>query len=227
MIDFPLLWAGVLVLASCGLLLCWRVAGWRLGIVFSGLVLVLYHYWGGYEDFVHVKAYRILSTHLEQLTHEKALQLGQVLATLEAVKPQVKASHKGLARLASIYSELGQYVEGAALLEEAMRLAPDHRDYILQWVYHQSFLHQGKLPVEARKRLEGVVDDPDVRAAALNMLAMDDYFKEDYNAAIAHWSLVLENDDALTPERRKVLESALANARAKMAGAPTGEKNGT
>lgn len=227
MIDFPWLWLGGFLLISCGVLVCWRVAGWRIGILFSGLVFALYHYWGGYEDFVHVKAYRTISQRLLVLTQEKALQLAQVLTALEELRPQVKGSHKGLARLGGMYSELGQYAEGAALLEEAMLLAPEEREYILQWVYHQSFLHQGKLPVEARKRLEGLLEDPELKPTVLNMLAMDDYFKEDYNAAIAHWMDVLESDEALTSERRVVLERALANARAKMAGAPKGEKSGT
>lgn len=216
MLDFPLLWIGFFVLILCGLILCWRAYEWRLGVLLSGLVVVLYHYWGGYQDFVHVKAYREISTRLEQLVQNKDLNVGQVLDLLNTLKPKVENSHKGLARLGGLYSELGQYSEGAALLEKAILLSPKTPEYILQWAYHQSFLHQGKLPDEARKRLEELLEDPEAKPAAMNMLAMDDYFKEDYNAAIQHWSYVLENDDALTPERRTVLENALANAKAKI-----------
>lgn len=226
MIDFPLLWAGFFVLISCGLIICWRAKGWRLGLLFSGLVFVLYYYWGGYENFVHVSAYREISTNLELLLQNKDLNLGQLLDCLNTLKPKVKDSHKGLARLGSIYSELGQYSEGAVLLEKAILLSPQS-EYILQWVYHQSFLHEGKLPTEARQRLEALLDDLEAKPAAMNMLAMDDYFKGDYNAAILHWSYVLENDDALTPERRTILENALANAKAKLAELPIGEKNET
>lgn len=221
------LWAGLFTLILCGVILCWRVRGWPLGVLFSTLVIALYYCWGGYQNFAHVKAYEAISVRLEEMTQNKDLTLGEVLDTLNELKPEVKDSHKGLARLAGVYSELGQYSEGTKLLEEAMLLSPKSPEYVLQWVYHQSFLHQGKLPDKARKRLEALLEDPEVKPAAMNMLAMDDYFKEDYNSAITHWSYVLENDDTLTPERRTVLENALANAKAKMAEVPKGEKHGT
>ena len=218
MMEFPLLWLGILALLLCAFGLCYFIRGWRFGIGFSAVAFLLYFAWGGASDFTHVSAYRIISNELELLTQNPDLSIEMVLNRLDHLKSKVTASHKGLARLASIYAELGYFSQSVELLEQAMAKSPKSSEYVLQWVYHQSFLHQGKLPDPVRERLNRLLEDPSTKLAALNMIAMDNYFKEDYDSAILHWTDVLQNDPELTLERREVIEKAIANAREKMVG---------
>jgi cytochrome c-type biogenesis protein CcmH/NrfG len=191
---------------------------WRMGIVLCTVIVGLYGLWGGSQEFVHVKAYRTLSNKLEAAMKDPLLSKISLLQAMDRLQDEIKDSHKGQAKLASLYADLGHYIEGSKLLEQAMKKSPDTKEYVLQWVYHQSFIHQGKLPDQARARLYELQEDPNTKLSAMNMLAMDDFFKENYAEAISYWDQVLTTDETLTAERREVLEKAIANAKAKMVG---------
>lgn len=193
----------------------------KLAVIAGALLLgpiLLYAYWGSSQEFSHVSAFKAISIKVDHLSSQKDLTLEDVLKGLESLSVEVKDSHKGLARIGAIYSELGRYEEACVVLEKAMELSPSTGDYALQWIYHQSFLHQGKLPPEARAKAKALLNSPETKPAAMNMLAMDDYFQGNYQAAIDYWTDLLQNDSTLTAERRQILEKAMANAKAKMAG---------
>lgn len=227
MTFIPLFWAVVGLLIGCSLVFLsysfvkqpGAYNGAKLSILACALVvsqLSLYTYWGSSQEFVHVKAFQIISKRLESLTQDKDLSVDKVLSSLGSLTELVKYSHKGLARVGSIYSELNRFEEASEVLEKAMELSPSTPDYALQWVYHQSFLHQGKLPPRVRTRAIALLEHDQTKHAARNMIAMDDYFQGNYQAAIDHWSNILQNDRTLTLERRAVLEKALENAKNKV-----------
>lgn len=196
--------------------------------LFQGVMLLfvigaacgLYYFWGAYQDFVHVKAFQSISKELADIVNDSSLSRQEVLVRLERLKQRVSDSHKGLARLAEVYLEIGQRREALAVLEKAMLLSPENKEYVLQWVYLEAFLNDGKLPALARHRAENLQRDPQYSGAAKNILAMDDYFRGRYGEAIMQWEEVLRTDPTLLPERRKTIEKAIANARAKMLGLP-------
>lgn len=222
MTSIPLFWAGIMALACCSLLfIAIHFKLNRTKIILVSLVLLvgqftLYSYWGNSDELTHVRAYQTISMKLDEIGQNKDLNLEQALVELDELSKTIGYSHKGIARMGGIYSELGRFKESVAMLEQAMALSPTTSEYAIQWIYHQSFLHQGKLPLEARKRAESLLNDPKAKDAAMNMLAMDDYFQGKYESAIAHWEDILQNDKTLTPERRLILEKAMANAEAKM-----------
>ena len=185
---------------------------------FFGISFILYGFWGNSQEFKHVKAYQTISSCLDELTHEKELTLEGVLTRLNGLSDNIAYSHKGLVRLAGIYSELGRYEESIQALEKAIELSPETAEYQIQWIYHQAFSHQGKLPEPVRAKAKALTEHKEVSLAAKNMLAMDDYFNGNYESALNYWDDILENDKTLTPERRLTLEKAVANAKAKMVG---------
>lgn len=175
----------------------------------------LYYYWGAYDQFIHVKAYRTISTRMESIVENKDLTVGEVLTRLSELSDDISGSHKGLAKLGEIYMELGRYHEAIANFEKAIALSPASLDYQLQWIYLESFIHQGKLPSLARSRAEKLLEDPANRAPSMNILAMDDYFRGNHEKAIGYWEELLQTDPSLSPERRAMLEKAITHAKAK------------
>lgn len=184
-------------------------------MIMAVIVVGLYGYWGSSSLFKHVRAYQAITVCLEELNHDKAATSDEVLEKLEALAQTIRYSHEGLARLGLIYSELGQYSEAGNMFEKAMQSAPENGSYALQWIYHQSFLHQGKLPLLVRKKAEMLLQDPNVALPVRNMLAMDDYFQGNYDEAVTHWESILDNDKTLTEERRLTLLRAIGNAKAR------------
>lgn len=187
-----------------------HLKGW-LGVFMLGMIglpLGLYYHWGALKPVNEARALDKIDQTLSYLNEHPDLKAEQIHAQFKKLAKEIKDSPVALARLGSIYQQLGRWHEASQLFAQAMQ-ASDNREYIIQWIY--SLLPQGKLPLEARVAAEQILAH-DEDNTLLNLLAIDDYLQGLYPAAIEKWQWLLKNDKALTLERQSVLQNAIDKA---------------
>lgn len=186
--------------------------------LFATLVFRLYAYWGQSSQIADLKALDQLSVQLTTLSHDHNLSPQTVRATLSALQAKISYSPVALAKLGSIYLELMMYDEAGASFKKAFSLAPTHYDYQVQWIYSYSLKNQGKLPADVRAIAKQLIIDHPEQKAAINILAIDDYFAGNYVSAIHRWEELIAHDATLTTDRKQVLENAIASAKRHLEG---------
>jgi len=171
----------------------------------------LYQYWGASSYLVHQQATQHLHEQLALISQQQPTK-DKLLVALTQLSTQIDYSHIALARLGTLYTELGLLTQSNAMLEKAISLAPDEYAYQIQWIYNQSLAEQGKLSALARNRANAILNTLGFEKSLINLLAIDDYFQGNYSRAIIKWQLLLDKDQELTSERRLVLHNAIESA---------------
>lgn len=175
----------------------------------SGL---LYLCWGASPELVQVNALGQIRQSLEKITQNQNGTQESVLEEFDQLEKRLSYSHAALARLGNLYIELGLFERAYHAFDHAMQLAPQNNDYAAQWVYSHSLHSGGKLPMEVRIFAQNLLQKDPTQYALNNLLAVDDYFQENYQSAISRWQILLDTDTTLSDERRLVLENAILSA---------------
>ena len=188
---------------------------WRYfyALIFSVFSICLYGIWGNPTGVAHLSALQKTTLVLETLSTQKNLKPPFVLEELKKCEEEVKYSHAALARLGTIYTQLGFFLESQAAFDKAIAMAPTEKEYWIPYLYSHTLANNGKLPKEVRMKAESWVQQGSPPRTILNLLAMDDYFQGRYSQAIQAWQLLLEMDKDLPIERQEVIRNAIAMAR--------------
>ena len=172
----------------------------------------LYSIWGNPNGVAHLTALQKTTYVLESLSIRKNLKPAFVLEELKKCEKEIYYSHAALARLGTIYTQLGFFLESQAAFEKAISMAPKEKEYWIPFLYSYTLANSGKLPKEIRVRAESWVQQGSPPRTLLNLLAMDDYFQGRYSHAIQAWQLLLEMDKDLPIERKEVIQNAIKMA---------------
>ncbi|MBS0289782.1 MAG: hypothetical protein JSS07_07095 [Proteobacteria bacterium] len=136
----------------------------------------------------------------------------KIVAKLDEIAAVVEKAPFALAKLSTLYQELGLYDKAITLLSQAIYLAPGDPGFQIQWVYNHSLKDQGKLTKEVRKVAEELIANDDTLFMLVNLLAIDDYFHARYPQAIQAWQRMLIQDQSLTTAQKTMIEKAMAKA---------------
>lgn len=188
-------------------------------LVFLGLCLFtlscigLYRHYGALDGLRHLAAYQEIDDFFAEFVKNKDQTKEQVITNLTAVEQKVAHSHAALARLGSVYNELGMPEAAIGCFEKARLLAPEIIDYQVQSIYSSSLLNQGQLPPELRLSAQAIVAEHPQQFVLINLLAIDAYFKNDFALAIQYWQRLIDFDQSLNNERKVVLQNAINKAK--------------
>ncbi len=183
-------------------------------IISSG---ALYRLWGGSEGLQHQQAIHAIERFFAAFSQNKNQTKEQLLRDLAALENTVAYSHVAVARLGEVYNQLGMHKNAIACYQQAINRAPLNKEYPVQKIYSYSLLQQGKLEPRVREQALALLQSQPKQFVLMNLLAIDDYFKGDYDKAISHWQYLIEHDKSLTDVRRQILEGAIHKAQFSMA----------
>jgi len=177
------------------------------------LAFFLYAQWGALDQLKDTFLIQNITSTLDNLTQEKKLSSQQVLDAFKNLEHHIEKSHYALGQLASLSLELGFFEYATSLYDKAIALDPNQFSYWQEWIYAQSQQYQGTLPLAARQKAHELIKLDPSQYALINIIAIDDYLHEDYQAAIKNWRQLIRQDQSLTPERRAVIQRAIVAAK--------------
>lgn len=119
---------------------------------------------------------------------------------------------KGWYLLGRLYYTTKQFNQAVAAFSRANDLKPGDTTIMMQYANASFFAEGQKLNLKARALLQAILKINPKEAEALNLLAMDAYFSQQYQKAIAYWE---QTDKALPldSEDRQQVQAAIARAR--------------
>ncbi|HRE33336.1 MAG TPA: tetratricopeptide repeat protein, partial [Candidatus Berkiella sp.] len=182
-------------------------------LLLSGTSSGLYYYWGGSKGLQHRQAFNEIDDFFAEFANNKNQSKEQVLNNLNALEEKVAYSHVALARLGNVYLELGMHEKAIDCFVKAQSMAPEIVDYQVQAIYSYSLGNQGQLPQELRLQTQTLLALYPQNFVLMNLLALDYYFQGEYADAILYWQKLIDYDQSLTPERKIVIENAIAKAK--------------
>ncbi len=179
-------------------------------------VLGLYAYWGGSNKVSDKLAIDKINQTLATLSTQANLDPDSVMLAFSQLEKELAYSAPAQAKLGGLYSELGMFDNAIASFEQALDLNPQDSDYLEQWIYSHSLRQGGKLPKAVREEAESLVAKDPQKYNIINLLAIDDYFHENYLKAITQWQHLLVADTELKPEQMIRIQSAIKTAEEKL-----------
>lgn len=182
-------------------------------VLFSGLSVGLYRYWGGMAGLQHLEAFHEIDDFFADFAKNKNQTKEQVTANLAALQSKVAYSSSALARLGNIYNELGMHEEAIACFDQARKMAPLNPDYKVQRIYSSALLNQGKLTDDMRSEAQEIIKAQPRQFGLMNILAIDAYFRGDFAQSASYWQYLVEHDTSLSVERKMVLTRAVQKAK--------------
>jgi cytochrome c-type biogenesis protein CcmH len=230
MISLSPLWLGILVLAAFALIFLllplFKAKEFRnkkhflllfIPFYLSG-VLALYHYWGASSKVADQIAIDKINNTLVALSQDTQLDPNKVVTTFKQLETELGYSDPALAKLGNLYLELSLHDAAIACFDKAHKKNPQEGSYQEQWIYSHSLRDAGKLPTSVRQLAENVVATHPHKYNLINLLAIDDYFRGNYEKAVFQWQHLLSNDPDLKPEQLTRIQSAIKTAQEKMPG---------
>lgn len=208
-----------------GLLILWLVLGVflvkakqpkRVIITFMSVVIVsslaLYSQWGGMRQVKAEIAYEAMVETLQSLYDTPNLDVETVEVEL-AVLEQSLPEHPFLwFRLGEIYEKLAWYDKAKQSYQHSLNLAPEVTDTKIKLAYAQSLSEGGILDQNSIGLVQSILRQDSNHLAALNLLAMDAYKKDNYQTAAQIWQRMLDivapNDVGQYTAINKALEKA-------------------
>lgn len=165
------------------------------GIIFFISVFSLYFHWGESDQLVHLDALKKIDTALQELSQDSSLSEKKAYAQLDILRAEVALSHAGLARLGAIYIQLGAPEKARSLYEKALEQMPDNNEYKAQWIYSHALMHRGVLPEAVyQSSIHWLAKNPE-QSMAMNLVAIHEYIKGDWEQALSHWEQALNNNN--------------------------------
>lgn len=225
LIIMPSFWGILLGLGSIGLFILLfplirgkksnakKIIIFTITSLYCSVALALYGLWGASDQVVHQVALQKISDTLFYLSHNKPSTAQNVLVKFEQLESTIAYSHVALARLGTIYIEIGLFDKAIESFARAQYLSPHDPDYPVQWIYSHSLLNHGKLPQPVREFAQNLLSQNISPLAVVNLLAIDDYSQGRYQQAIIGWKMLLETDSTITMQKRDVLLKAIENAK--------------
>ncbi|MCS5711393.1 c-type cytochrome biogenesis protein CcmI/CycH [Candidatus Berkiella aquae] len=182
-------------------------------LLLSGISIGLYSYWGASQGLRHRQAFNEIDDFFAEFANNKNQTKEQVLNNLSTLEDKVAYSHAALARLGNVYLELGMHDKAIDCFVKAQSMAPEIVDYQVQAIYSYSLGNQGQLPQELRLQAQTLLALYPQNFVLMNLLALDYYFQGEYADAMLYWQKLIDYDQSLTPERKTVIENAIAKAK--------------
>ncbi|MDU8924643.1 c-type cytochrome biogenesis protein CcmI [Pasteurellaceae bacterium LIM206] len=193
----------------------WFVSGFlALGII----AVVAYSPVGGWKmQEMAVKSYEKLPYFYERLkeeeskplTDEEILQFGTALRMKLQQQPQ---DAEGWWLLGQLGFSSGNLQLSADSYAKALQLEPDNTEYQLAYARVLMYSEDEADKAKAEEYLKQVIRKEHTNLAALSMLALRYFEREDYKMAIVSWAMMLK----LLPEndpKRELLEKSIRSAR--------------
>lgn len=185
----------------------------------------LYLFWGGVSQIEDKLAIDKIDSLLKDLATSNQISPEQVKSAFAKLEKTVDYSSPALAKLGGLYCELSLFDSAIACYEKAMVKEPDNTAYLEQWIYSYSLRFEGKLPEAVRKRAEDLIQADPQKYNIINLLAIDDFFREKYADAISQWQHLLMADPALSQEQITRIQNAIKTAQEKQSKILSKSKN--
>lgn len=195
-----------------------------VGGVFCLGAIGCYQHWGASKPLRDHFALKQVDEALSQLSRDDVTRQ-DILNKFSHLSKEYKRSAITLARIGGIYLELGFFQEAIQQYQQALVQDKNNQEYWVQWIYSYSLAHRGVLPKEVKEKAEQVLQKEKKNKTLINLLAIDDYFKKDYQKAIQGWQKLLKIDASLSDEQRLILVKAIHSAKQKQQ-TPVGEREG-
>lgn len=222
-ISWPLTLLGfilVSIIALVSLLLktCYR--GYHcLAVIVSFVVISIagYGYWGGYRGYAERGLIEHIDMRLNKLVALPSLSGEQVLDTLHQLESQSKASSYALHKLATVYSQIGEHVKAAGLLDQAFQMSA-REEFLRPLIMQTSLAYNGHLSDDLRDRAVRLLTHDDFPLH--NIIALDDYSKGFYEHAVSRWEWIMRHDPYITASGKARMQRAVDVSRTKAGLAP-------
>jgi cytochrome c-type biogenesis protein CcmH len=164
-----------------------------LTIVVPLVAIFLYFYWGNHHE---VAQWLAMKQRTEQVKAEinKFGSRQKIIAALRdrlQQMPRDKKSARGWYILGKLYLGNQQLSEALSSFKIAQALDDNNPEYMLQYANVKFFTNKNHLDNEGKKLIQKTLQLEPSNVNALNLLALDAYYYNDYSPAIRYWETIL------------------------------------
>ncbi len=183
-----------------------------LALMIPAAALGLYNHLGRADDLALA-----LNAPASQGSQGEQMSLEQAIAGLERELAANPDNAQGWYLLANTYMSMGNYAGGAEAFRELLQVlpqdAPQYASVMGQLAQALYFAGETQMTDEVRTQIDATLSIDPTEIAALGLLGIDAFEKQDFNAAIEHWNKALAGAEGQAAES---LRSGIERARVEL-----------